>query len=125
MRASPREWVALTLARLSSRVRGGASAGPDPSRARTGAAFVEAMREYRIWKGEPSYQAMAKAAGCAASTLWKLEKKDRLPKLDKVLAYLRGCGATPEELEVWRRAWWRIARCEARRPGSPSPPGTG
>jgi hypothetical protein len=84
---------------------------PDPLTARTPAELAEALREYRIWAGEPPYRTMAARARqkIAASTMCTaLGHPDRLPRLEVVLAIVAGCGGPAEDQQRFATAWRQV-----------------
>lgn len=80
---------------------------PDPSGASNERDLLALMRDYRVWVGEPSYEAMATTidARYVKSTLAQAAKGPHLPNLQVFTAYLEGCGLHGEELEAWRDIW--------------------
>ncbi|UOE21878.1 hypothetical protein NI17_005880 [Thermobifida halotolerans] len=83
---------------------------PDPARATTPAAFVAAMRHYRVWAGEPSYRRMEYNCGgvCSASRFHAALSSDRLPRLTVLSAFVVACGGDEAEYQRWAAAWRRI-----------------
>ena len=55
---------------------------PDPLQATTPTEFIEALRQYKFWSGDPSWRRMAKRAGQAVvhSTMYAAMNGDALPK---------------------------------------------
>ncbi|RCV48121.1 hypothetical protein [Marinitenerispora sediminis] len=84
---------------------------PDPLRARSPEAFVEAMRAFRVWAGEPSYRAMQSRCGrrVAASTFCTALKSNDMPKLGLVEAFVEACGGDEAEKRRWTTAWRRVS----------------
>ncbi|MGW0709448.1 nSTAND1 domain-containing NTPase [Streptomyces sp. NPDC002643] len=67
--------------------------------------LAHGLRELRRAVGSPSYQAMAKTAGCSATTLSRAAAGVRLPSLDVLRGYVRACGGDIEEWETrWKEA---------------------
>ncbi|WP_030939227.1 hypothetical protein [Streptomyces sp. NRRL S-646] len=63
------------------------------------------LRELRRAAGSPSYRAMARTAGYAATTLSQAAAGERLPSLAVVRGYACACGADPAEWEArWKEA---------------------
>ncbi|MEU6037581.1 hypothetical protein ABZ801_19440 [Actinomadura sp. NPDC047616] len=95
---------------------------PDPATATTARELLDLADTYRVWKGEPSYRQMSERARnqYVASTFNTLTKRETLPKVEVLLAYLEGCGAGEAERERWRQAWFRIKVAE--RGGTDTPP---
>jgi WD40 repeat protein len=71
------------------------------------------LRRLRQEAGSPTYRAMARRAGCGASTLSQAASGERLPTLPVLLAYVRACGGEPQP---WERRWRQAAREAAGRP---------
>lgn len=84
---------------------------PDPLKATTPAEFIDALRQYKLWSGDPSWRTMAKRAGQAVvhSTMYAAMNGDTLPKLDVVKAIIVGCGGGEDDLSSFATAWRRIA----------------
>jgi hypothetical protein len=84
---------------------------PDPLTATTPPDFIEALRLYRAWSGQPSWRAMAKRANQAVvhSTMHAAMNSDDLPKAEVVKAIVIGCGGGEEDLRQFMTAWRRIA----------------
>jgi hypothetical protein len=80
---------------------------PDPLQARTPGDFVEALRRYRAWAGDPSYRQMASRAGgtTAASTIWLALRSEDVPRLELVLAIIAGCGGGEDDQRRFATAW--------------------
>lgn len=90
---------------------------PDPLSARTPAEFVELLKQYRIWAGEPSYREIVRRARKAfgASTLCEALKSSHLPPEKLVRAFVWACSASEEDLQAWTTAWRRL-RMKHQRP---------
>jgi len=84
---------------------------PDPLTATTPAAFIETLRQYRAWSGNPSWRAMAQRTGQAVvhATMYNAMNGDALPKLPVVRAIIIGCGGGEDDLKNFTAAWRRIA----------------
>ncbi|GAA3727582.1 hypothetical protein [Salinactinospora qingdaonensis] len=86
---------------------------PDPLEATTVHLFLEAMRDFRLWAGQPSYRQMQRRCGgvCAASTFCNAmnPKRLELPKLSLVYAFVTACGGDKDECQRWATAWRRIS----------------
>jgi hypothetical protein len=80
---------------------------PDPLTARTAADFVERMKDYRIWAGEPSYRELARRSGKAfgASSLCEALNSTRLPAEKLVRAFIWACSHSEHDIQVWVTAW--------------------
>jgi hypothetical protein len=84
---------------------------PNPLAANTPAEYLEALRQYKAWSGDPSWRAMAKRAGQAVvhSTMYTAMNGSTLPKFDVVRAIIIGCGGGEDDLSAFATAWRRIA----------------
>jgi hypothetical protein len=84
---------------------------PDPCAARTPAEFMDALREFRMWAGKPSFRAMERqcARRFAASTMCTALRGSTLPSLDMVHAIVSGCGGSPRHVHAFATAWRRLA----------------
>jgi hypothetical protein len=84
---------------------------PDPAACRTFADLAAALRDFRLWAGEPSYRRMA--AGCgqlvSASGLHQALNGDRPLRASSVRAAIRGCGGTEADEERFMVVWRRIS----------------
>ncbi|MFE7274204.1 hypothetical protein [Streptomyces sp. NPDC057623] len=67
--------------------------------------LAHGLRELRRAAGSPSYQAMAKTAGCSATTLSRAAGGVRLPSLDVLRGYVRACGGDTGDMEEWETRW--------------------
>ncbi|HTU74042.1 MAG TPA: hypothetical protein VMG38_11045 [Trebonia sp.] len=87
---------------------------PDPAAARTAAQFMDALRTYRTWAGQPSYRAMASviknqcSQQFAASTLHAALTGSELPALPLVQAVITACGGNDAHQQIFTSAWRRI-----------------
>jgi hypothetical protein len=102
---------------------GGFDLRPGPGGARTPSELVAALRDYRVWAGEPSYRDMSERNNGrpAASTIYTALSSDELPKLDMVTAIVTGCGGGKEDRERFASAW-RAIRTGAMTPSGPQAP---
>jgi hypothetical protein len=104
---------------------------PDLSLALTPSGLVTALRQYRIWAGEPSFRQMAHRSGraVAPSTMCTALNAGTMPRLAVVLAIVAGCGGGEEDQRQFRTAWCRIrldtvgARLPVPRPPAGQLPG--
>jgi transcriptional regulator with XRE-family HTH domain len=89
---------------------------PDPLTSRTAQDFVDALSQFRVWAGEPSYREMALLCGHAvsAATMCTALGRDKLPSQRVVLAIIKACGGTPDHQREFVTAW-RMLRT---RPGA-------
>lgn len=87
---------------------------PNPAAARTPAEFMDTLRRYRKWAGEPSYRVMEhvikKQCGqhFAASTIHAALKGDELPSLPKVRAIIAACGGSDADQQRFATQWRRL-----------------
>jgi hypothetical protein len=87
---------------------------PDPGNARTSAEFMDALRTYRTWAGQPSYRAMASVIKnqCgqhfAASTVHAALTGNDLPALPLIQAVIAACGGSDAHQQMFTSAWRRI-----------------
>jgi hypothetical protein len=92
----------------------GADLCPDPAAARTPADFMDTLRRYRKWAGEPSMRYMEhviknqRGPHFAASTLHAALKGDTLPSLSKVQAIVTACGGSDAHQQMFTTAWRRL-----------------
>lgn len=84
---------------------------PDPLQATTPADLVRALRQYRLWAGEPPLRAIARRAGTGtgASTICTALNATTLPRLEIVTAIIAGCGGSAEDQRRFTTAW-RVIR---------------
>jgi hypothetical protein len=80
---------------------------PDPLTARTAAEFMEILRRYRAWSGDPSWRSMAMRSGQVRvhSTMHAAMHSDLLPRLDLVRAVIAGCGGSHDDIRAFVTAW--------------------
>ncbi|WP_055489061.1 helix-turn-helix domain-containing protein [Streptomyces sp. TP-A0356] len=69
--------------------------------------FAFALRKLRQEAGGLTYRAMAQRTGYSVATLSRAAAGGQLPSLEVVLAYVRACGADPEE---WEPRWRAVTR---------------
>ncbi|MCW2643498.1 MAG: Helix-turn-helix protein [Dactylosporangium sp.] len=67
--------------------------------------FAYELRKVRAEAGNPTYRALAKAAGYSATTLSEAASGMRKPTLDVVLAYVGACDG---DVEAWRQRWHQL-----------------
>jgi hypothetical protein len=71
--------------------------------------FAQGLRDLRAQApGAPTYRELARRANYAASVLSTAAAGRSLPTLEVTLAYVRACGAEPEEAELWRERWTKL-----------------
>ena len=83
---------------------------PDPGAAQSPAEFVDVLRRYRVWAGEPSYRVMRDQCGkrYATSTIHAALSGDELPRLPMVGAIVTACGGTEAHQQAFASAWRRL-----------------
>ena len=83
---------------------------PDPLAATTPAQFIQALWQYKIWSGDPSWRKMAACAGqrVVHSTMHAAMNGNTFPKLDVVKAIIIGCGGSEDDLRMFVTAWRRL-----------------
>ncbi|WP_017617947.1 hypothetical protein [Nocardiopsis gilva] len=83
---------------------------PDPLQTSTPSEFVEAMRRYRRWAGNPSYRTMATNCGytCSAAAFHAALKSEGLPKFTQLNAFVIACGGDEAEFQRWATAWRKL-----------------
>ena len=112
--AKPREMAADTVADLELDLR------PDPRGAETATAFMECLREFKVWSGNPGFRQVAARAGkrYTAAALQRALAQDKLPKkLEIVDSIVTGCGGSNDDRRMWATAWRRLAMQPRRGPG--------
>ncbi|MFE3454956.1 hypothetical protein ACFXJ8_39140 [Nonomuraea sp. NPDC059194] len=83
---------------------------PDPLTANTKEEFLACMQDFHVWAGELSYRQIVINAGktVGASTLCEALKGKQMPSLKVVIAFIKGCGGSEDDLVQWTTAWRRI-----------------
>lgn len=87
---------------------------PDPGDAQAPAEFMNALRTYRTWAGQPSYRVMASvirnqcSQHFASSTLHAALTGNDLPALPLVQAVITACGGSSAHQQMFTSAWRRI-----------------
>jgi hypothetical protein len=108
--------------------RGGPAGGeekrlPGPKEAQTAEEFVKAMKVFRASKGDKPFRAMAthcqhlnpgleaedKVNSYTPASFNTIGKNGKLPKLPLVRSYIVGAGGDLDDLELWEKAWSRLA----------------
>ncbi|MGH3763283.1 ATP-binding protein [Actinophytocola sp.] len=102
---------------------------PHPGEAGTLAEFVDLLRELRRWAGQPSLRRLRQLAGTTtdsagrlidalpASTVSDVLRREQLPRMEFVRAYVTACLLARDRgeeeisayLEQWHEAWSRVA----------------
>ncbi|GIM93843.1 ATP-binding protein [Paractinoplanes toevensis] len=94
---------------------------PRPDETVDVAGFVRALRDAKVWGGNPSLDVLRRRTGVATSTLsdaFNLNRR-RLPSLEIVRAVVIACGAQPADVAAWERAWRAVSATFL--PPDPSP----
>ncbi|GAA2790221.1 RICIN domain-containing protein [Saccharopolyspora taberi] len=103
---------------------------PAPDDAGNAAEFVESMRRLRSWSGLTYRQVEARATAngdvLPYSTLATALRRDSLPRRELTSAFVRACGANPEETARWLACHDRLsagagAPVPSREPEAPFP----
>ncbi|WUH97764.1 hypothetical protein OHR68_30245 [Spirillospora sp. NBC_00431] len=84
---------------------------PDPLAAASVVEFIDLLRRYREWAGNPSYRDMAERVpgGPSYGTLANILRLNVLPKkLATLEAFIRGSGGGDEDVRSWATAWRRL-----------------
>ncbi|WP_017596353.1 hypothetical protein [Nocardiopsis potens] len=85
---------------------------PDPMEALTPAEFMDALRRYRRWAGNPSLREMSERCGgvYSSSAICTALKSDLLPRYTMLNAVITGCAGKNAEAEFqrWVTAWRRL-----------------
>jgi hypothetical protein len=95
---------------------------PDPGAAQTPAEFMDTLRKYRKWAGEPSFRVMEhvirKQCGqhFAASTVHAALRSDDLPSLQKVQAIITACGGSDAHQQMFTTAWRQLTMPQTTMP---------
>lgn len=90
---------------------------PDPGEAHSTADFLDCLRDYRTWAGNPSYRVMARRCGhrFAASTICTALRGRSIPSLEMVLAIVAACGGPEQHQREFASAWRRLVLPNQRR----------
>jgi DNA-binding SARP family transcriptional activator len=94
---------------------------PDPLQAHTAAEFMDALRDFRAWAGDPSFRQMAQRANhghrkASAATMHQALGSDELPRQETVRAIVIGCGGTRDHEQAFVTAWRGLRLAPADRP---------
>lgn len=83
---------------------------PDPATVQSPVQFMDVLRRYRVWAGEPSYRVMRDQCGkrYATSTIHAALSGDELPRLPMVQAVVTACGGTEAHQQAFASAWRRL-----------------
>ncbi|WP_117199261.1 hypothetical protein [Nocardiopsis sp. TNDT3] len=79
---------------------------PDPLKAKTVAEFVDTMRRYRRWAGNPSYREMADRVGVRSSSRFcEALKANKLPTFSLLNAFVVSLEGTSADFQRWAASW--------------------
>lgn len=83
---------------------------PDLNVVQTFGDLTAALRDFRIWAGEPSYRRMAAACGqlLSSTAIYRALHTDQPVTATAVQAAIRGCGGTEDDEAGFMRAWMRV-----------------
>jgi hypothetical protein len=84
---------------------------PDPSAATTPEEYIEALREFRLWAGNPSFRDLEKRCNGrpVASTICKVLQSGELPRRFEVIdAIVCACGGAEEDRARFATAWRQL-----------------
>jgi hypothetical protein len=90
---------------------------PDPSGATTPEEFIEALREFRTWAGNPSFRDLSKRCNGrpVASTIYKVLQSGELPRRFEVIdAIVSACGGIEEDRARFATAWRQLVLPERK-----------
>ncbi|RAK42194.1 NB-ARC domain-containing protein [Actinoplanes lutulentus] len=97
---------------------------PCPDEAADLAGFVRALRDVKVWGGNPSLEVLRRRTGVAASTLsdaFSVNRR-RLPSLDLVRAVVLACGGDQYAIGRWEQSWRTLAERLHTAPAAPPNP---
>lgn len=105
------DWAMAVAARPTIPDLPGTDLCPDPGTARTPEEFMDSLRGFRAWAGQPSFRAMERqcARRFAASTMCTALRADTLPSLDMVHAIVTSCGGSPRHVHAFATACRRLS----------------
>ena len=80
---------------------------PDPGTAEGAGDFVELLRQLRAWANGPSLSTLNARSGgyLPPSTVSENLNRNRLPRLEFVLAFASACGLDEAQVQSWKDAW--------------------
>jgi hypothetical protein len=84
---------------------------PDPSAATTPEEYIDSLRQFRLWAGNPSFRDLAKRCNGrpVASTICKVLQSGELPRRFEVIdAIVSACGGTEEDRARFATAWRQL-----------------
>ena len=101
---------------------------PDPSAVVSTADLIGLLNLLRQWADSPSLAELSRRAGeygvLPPSTVSDMLRKQRLPRLELMLTFVRACGLEEDQTAAWQAAWDRVKARESEPPaasGAPAP----
>lgn len=98
---------------------------PDPGSVTSAAQFTSMLNQLRTWAGTPSYTELNRRAPghnlLPPATISDVLRKQRLPRLEFVLAFVRACGLDDDQAAAWEQAWAAIREHEITPDGEAAP----
>ena len=83
------------------------------------------LNQLRTWAGTPSYTELNRRAPghnlLPPATISDVLRKQRLPRLEFVLAFVRACGLDDEQAAAWEQAWAAVREHEITPDGEAAP----
>jgi exopolysaccharide biosynthesis polyprenyl glycosylphosphotransferase len=99
---------------------------PDPAEAKSAVQLIGMLKQLRLWAAEPSLAELNRRAGghniLPPSTVHDMLNKERFPRLELMLAFVRACGLDDDQAAVWQAAWERIEAKEDDALAAAAPP---
>ena len=99
---------------------------PNPAEAPGATDLVGMLEQLRQWAGEPSLAELNRRAGghnlLPPSTVHDMLNKQRLPRLELMLPFVRACGLDAKQVVTWEKAWRLIKAKENEPPVAAQPP---
>ncbi|MFI6743875.1 helix-turn-helix domain-containing protein [Nonomuraea sp. NPDC050451] len=97
---------------------------PPPARATDAATFMAELRRLKTWSGLSFRQLDRRAAAVGDtlpySTASTMLGKDRLPREEVLVAFVKACGLEGDDLHAWRACYARIAQGGATESSTPA-----
>ena len=104
------------------------AAPPDPGEAASAAHLIATLKQLRLWANSPSLAELNTRAGghnlLPPSTVSDMLRRQRLPRIELMLAFVRACELNDDQIIAWGNAWNRIKARENDPPAvAPQPAG--